>query len=72
MKNTIGHNRWEISRTESPGNHKPKLLDADLRSICSFIGKLVSTQLRVKIEQLRFTATLLNRCYRMMIWSKVC
>jgi hypothetical protein len=21
MKNTIGHNRWEISRTESPGNH---------------------------------------------------
>jgi hypothetical protein len=25
MKNTIGHNRWEISRTESPGNHRINL-----------------------------------------------
>jgi hypothetical protein len=24
MKNTIGHNRWEISRTESPGNHSAR------------------------------------------------
>jgi chemotaxis family two-component system sensor kinase Cph1 len=31
-------------------NKEPKLLDTDLRSICSFIGKQVSSQLRVKIE----------------------
>jgi chemotaxis family two-component system sensor kinase Cph1 len=41
-------------------HHKePKLLDPDLRYICSYMGKLVSSQLRVKIE--RETSTLQNR-----------